>query len=592
MKKTDAPGQGRKTHAPGLELEIANALSNLYKPLLSQLSDIQTVADLLLDEAKKLTSSRDGYVGTIDPETGTLVVHTLTRMMSGNCRIERTESKSFRFEPLQDGKFGGLYGHSLNTRTAHFTNEPSRHKASRSAPKGHGTIRNFLAAPVVLGDALVGQIALANKDGEFDESDLAKIEHLGNFFALAIQRHKSEERTREYAALLAAVLSGIKVGFIVIENRSNRIIQTNDVFRSLIGLPEAAIIGGQRDDIVALHALDTGKVRPKGTLHLEVTLETKSKGKIPVVHSAFPIILNGKKHTIETFYNITERKMLESQLLQAQKLESIGQLAAGIAHEINTPCQYVENNTRFLKTAFDDMTDVMAVYERFRTLVENGGDYRATLDGLDAKIRSLDLDDLLQDIQEAISDTLDGIERISTIVKSVKQFAHPGQEKKEQVNINTVIGNAVTVSTNEWKYHCEVQTNLAENLPTVNAVLSQVNQVMLNIIINAAHAIESKVARRIFDKGTISITTTEENGMVAITVQDNGIGIPRDIQSSIFNPFFTTKPPGKGTGQGLAIAHTAIVDNHKGKLTFSSMEGQGSTFRIELPLDTEGAADV
>ena len=282
--------------------------------------------------------------------------------------------------------------------------------------------------------------------------------------------------------------------------------------------------------------------------------------------------------------NITKRRIMENQLAQAQKLEAIGQLAAGIAHEINTPIQYVGDNVHFLRTSFEDLNRVLMKYGVLKEGMKEGRDDSSPLDELEKTIQEIDLDYLTQEIPKALHQTLDGIERVSRIVQSIKAFAHPGREEKVAVDINKVIENTILMARNEWKYIADLVTDLDPSLPLVSCVPGDVNQAILNVLINAAQAISEKVDGNFDKKGSISISTRRDDSWVEIRISDTGNGIPVEIQTKIFDPFFTTKEVGKGTGQGLAISHTAVVERHHGSITFDTRIGQGTTFNIRLPI--------
>jgi PAS domain S-box-containing protein len=282
--------------------------------------------------------------------------------------------------------------------------------------------------------------------------------------------------------------------------------------------------------------------------------------------------------------DITERKNLEFQLAQAQKLESIGQLAAGIAHEINTPIQYIGDNTRFFKDAFDDLSLVLNHACRLARAVEAGENPAAVLEELESCRQDVDLGFLKEEIPAAIEQTLEGVDRVSAIVRSMKDFSHPGAEEKVQVDINKALTSTGTISRNEWKYVAELACDLEEGLPMVACLPGEMNQVFLNIIVNAAHAIADKAGDQPDGKGTITITTRSSADEVEIRIADTGKGIPEANRSYIFDPFYTTKEVGKGTGQGLALAHSTVVEKHGGSLTFETEEGKGTAFIIRLPL--------
>ena len=285
--------------------------------------------------------------------------------------------------------------------------------------------------------------------------------------------------------------------------------------------------------------------------------------------------------------DITQRKCLEGQLSHAQKLESIGQLAAGIAHEINTPTQYVGDNTRFLQDAFRDLAAILKCYEQLLAAASDGPIPDALLMQAKDAAETADLNYLLTEIPAAIAQSLDGVERVSKIVRAMKEFSHPGSQEKTATNLNDAIQSTITVSRNEWKYVAEMETDFDPTLPLVPCLPAELNQVFLNMITNAAYAIGTVVGAR-GGKGTIGISTRQDGDWVEIRISDDGGGIPPDAQPKIFIPFFTTKEVGKGTGQGLAISHAVVVERHHGTIRFDTVVGQGTTFVIRLPLNPDG----
>jgi len=281
--------------------------------------------------------------------------------------------------------------------------------------------------------------------------------------------------------------------------------------------------------------------------------------------------------------DISERKVLHQQLLQAQKLESIGQLAAGIAHEINTPTQYIGDNARFLKDAFTDLATVLRSYrERLAAFGQAGTPAAGAQDP--------DVEYLLKEIPTAIEQTLDGVGRVSTLVSAMKEFSHPGSKQKSEVDLNRAIQSTIVVARNEWKYVADMETTFDSGLKPVLCLPGEINQVMLNLIVNAAHAVSDITQHGEKGKGKIQISTRACDEFVEIRVRDTGTGIPPEAQGRIFDPFFTTKEVGKGTGQGLSIARSVIVDKHQGSIAFETEPGKGTTFIIRLPYNGKIAA--
>ena len=287
---------------------------------------------------------------------------------------------------------------------------------------------------------------------------------------------------------------------------------------------------------------------------------------------------------IVTGADITERLGLELQLRQAQKLEGIGQLAAGIAHEINTPTQFVGDNIRFLKDSWGPVAEFMSFCGTIQTECAAGSVSPEHLQHFCDLHKKCDLKYLSEHIPKAIDLSLEGVKRIAKIVKGFKEFSHPGSEEKQAINLNQAIETTISVARHEWKYCADLATVFDVELPLVPCLVGEFNQVILNLIVNSAHAITNAAEKNGKGKGTITISTQREGEWARIAVADTGAGIPEEIRSRVFEPFFTTKEVGKGTGQGLALAHAAIVKRHQGQLWFESELGQGTTFFIRLPL--------
>jgi PAS domain S-box-containing protein len=281
--------------------------------------------------------------------------------------------------------------------------------------------------------------------------------------------------------------------------------------------------------------------------------------------------------------DITPHKQQSAQVLQSQKLEAIGQLAAGVAHEINTPTQYVGDNLNFLRDGFAELTAVLRDCAALKPKFLAAG-YTEAAAQLDAVLTATDIEYMLEQIPSAIAQSVEGNERVGQIVRAMKDFSHPGTVEKSSVDLNDGIRNTVTVSRNEWKYVAEIHLELDPHLPKVLALAGEINQVLLNIIVNAAHAI-GDVVKGTEKRGSITLRTKTDGDWVLIQVSDTGGGIPERIRAKIFDPFFTTKEVGKGTGQGLAIARSVVVDKHGGTIDVDSTVGVGTTFTVRLPME-------
>jgi len=276
---------------------------------------------------------------------------------------------------------------------------------------------------------------------------------------------------------------------------------------------------------------------------------------------------------------LQDLKTMQSAFLHAQKMESIGQLAAGIAHEINTPMQYIGGNVEFLKDALGVLTDYTSGLQDH---VDKSDPEVATLLSKSRRVAFV-----MKRAPRAIEQTLEGVSSVNQIVGAMKEFSHPGNHDKVPSDINHLLRSAVTVCRNEWKYVAEIDFDLQESLPQVPCLASELNQVVVNIIVNAAQAISETLEQD--QLGTIAIRTRLQGERLLIQIADNGPGVPEKIQNRIFDPFFTTKEVGKGTGQGLAIAHSIVRDKHNGEVALKSSPGNGAEFSIWLPVQQEEA---
>jgi signal transduction histidine kinase len=277
-----------------------------------------------------------------------------------------------------------------------------------------------------------------------------------------------------------------------------------------------------------------------------------------------------------------ERDQTRTALHQAQKMDAIGRLAAGIAHEINTPSQYVLDNITFLRDAMSDLRQLLDADESLRTSI--GVRDHPLARAVDAIAAKIDLAYLLDEIPKSMDQSLEGMDRIRRIVVAMREFSHPTAETTSPADLNHIIETSLTISKNEWKYVATVELGLSPDLPLVQCMPGEISQVILNLIVNASHAIADTIKRKDGSLGVLTISTTANGDWAEIRIGDTGAGIPMGIRDRIYEPFFTTKGIGKGTGQGLALAWAVVVEKHHGTLTFDSTVGTGTTFLIRLPI--------
>jgi PAS domain S-box-containing protein len=369
--------------------------------------------------------------------------------------------------------------------------------------------------------------------------------------------------------------------------------ELNPAFERIVGLPRAALVGRKLWDVG--HSEDAAAVRERldglvaGTFDGELPAHARfvhQSGEVVFTKMGMALVrdeVGQPQSTIAVVEDVTERNRLEIELRLAQKLESVGRLAAGIAHEINTPIQFVGDNTAFLGTAFANLLELC---DEYRALCEKAEGALSPEDRVRLHARDKMLDHIRQNVPQAVEATLDGVGRVEHIVQSMKSFAHPDRGQRRPADLNAALRSTLTVANNELKYVAVVNTDLGA-LPPIPCYLSDLNQVFLNLFVNAAHAIGDVVGKS-GKRGTITVRSYVEESEVVVAVSDSGSGIPPEIRTKIFDPFFTTKDVGRGTGQGLSLSRAVVVEQHGGTLTFETEVGKGTTFYVRLPLRHDG----
>lgn len=407
---------------------------------------------------------------------------------------------------------------------------------------------------------------------------------------------------------------------IIVVDVSGLVIMANEAIGRILRRPVADLVGSPLETLLAeaellrlvgvQHLLDSQSVD-----HMQVVFCDQSGNSVPASVTASPLragrrrcagcvlvcrdnvevqeLLNESSRwaaaEIERADRLAEaktaaeaREQLHMEQGHAQKLESIGQLAAGIAHEINTPIQFIGDNVGFLRKAFELLLPLVA---RLASWCEAGAS-DADIEETKRNLRKAKVPFLQKEVPRAIEQTLSGIERVAKIVRAMKDFSHPSGDDMRLVDLHQAIESTVTVARNEWKYVADLETDFDPNLPLVKCLPDGVNQAILNMVVNAAHAIaEAQAQRQVHEKGCIRVTTRSRPPFVEIHIKDTGAGIPEELRERIFDPFFTTKEVGKGTGQGLAIAYSVIVKKHGGSIDLQSTVGQGTTFILSLPIN-------
>lgn len=396
----------------------------------------------------------------------------------------------------------------------------------------------------------------------------------------------SQEKT-----LLAGVISAVPQ-LVFWKDSQGRYVGCNAAYLAFRGLDQADLLG--RDDVDlgvddamarALRELEAPVMATGEPIHDRKLELSDSQGRhLTLLLSVLPHAQDrdGTRGVIGVGADITHARELERQLAQANRLESIGQLAAGIAHEINTPIQYVSDNTHFVA---ESVTTLLDAARKVADLAAEGGTQD---DPLRARIRAIlqpvELDYLSSEMPGALDEAREGLGRVTEIVRAMKDYAHPGSGRAD-VDVNRAIESTVQVCRNEWKYVARVELRLDPAAGVAPCFEGELKQVVLNMIVNAAQALaEDRDRCGRTELGTITISTGRTGDDFVITIADDGPGMDEKVRRRVFDPFFTTKEVGKGTGQGLSLAHAVVVTKHQGTIGLDTAPGQGATFTIRLPL--------
>ncbi|MBZ5495707.1 MAG: PAS domain S-box protein [Acidobacteriia bacterium] len=416
------------------------------------------------------------------------------------------------------------------------------------------------------------------------------------------ERKRAEDALRESEARLTCVVNSAQDGIVMMDDEG-LVTLWSPAAERITGYTAEEIVGRNLHDLIAPARLrdkhhsalqswrESGQGNAIGQTS-EVPCLRKDGAEIITELSLSSVRLRGRWTAVGIIRDIAERKRaqkerdrMEVMLRQSQKLESVGQLAAGIAHEINTPTQYVGDNTRFLKDAFGDLQSALQAYWGLLAACKEGNVTPELVQEVESGVQAADVEYLSEEIPKAIGQTLEGVDRVATIVRAMKDFSHPGTREKTPTNIHKAIESTLIVCRHEYKYVAEVVTDFDSSMPLVPCFPGDFNQVILNLVINAAHAIADRLGSEPQSKGKITVKTVRDGNGAEIRVSDTGTGIPESARPRIFDPFFTTKEVGKGTGQGLAICHAVVVGKHGGMITFETEIGKGTTFIVRLPLD-------
>ena len=465
------------------ESDVNQSLSALYKPLIDPDASIEEICNTILDHAERLTGSHFGFVGTIDPATGDLVIHTFSEMVKGIRKVVPAMKKVV-FHCGEDGRYPGLWGHSLNTREAFFSNKPEDHHASKGVPEGHLPLHRFLAVPVMLGEEPVGQIALAGKEADYTERDMEAVIRVSEFFALAIQKNRAGQSLQE---------AHDKLEERVRERTAELVVRNSELKREM-----------------------------------------------------------------------TARVQMERQFIQSEKLASIGVLVSGVAHEINNPNNFITFNIPILR---DYLNELVPIIDRYS---ESHPDFEPF---------EMTYPEFREDLFKILDNIEHGSHRINDTVSNLKDFSRKNDKIINiPVDIHKLIQKAVSISRGKIKRLVKtLDVCVSENMPQVHTDPAAVEHIIINLLINAAQASDKQDSWV-----AIHAKMGDRPKSFIVEVKDNGSGMDKETIQKLYEPFFTTKPRGEGTGLGLPLCHN-LTSALGGEMEVESEPGKGSVFRLVLP---------
>jgi PAS domain S-box-containing protein len=458
-------------------------------------------------------------------------------------------------------------------------------------------LRSALAFPITLGQEILGVIELFSAEVlEPDDELLRILTNIGNQIGQFLARKRAEEQKARLMQERLLILDCASEGIYGLDLNGCITFMNRSAARMFRCDPQGLI--GQHLHELFHHTHPDGTAYPAQDCPIVTVFSTGEGSRsdqeyfwrtdgthLAVDYSAFPVIEEGHiKGAVVCFNDITDRKRMEVELRHAQKLEAVGGLAAGIAHEINTPIQFVGDNTHFVQDSFRDCTEMIQKYEEICQEARNGSVRAELLQQVDEVRQRIDWEYMRSEIPRAMEQMLDGIARVAKIVRAMKEFSHVDRSsEKTAADLNKALESTLVVARSELKYVADVEEHYGR-LPPVLCHLGDLNQVFLNLMVNAAHAI-GDVMEKTGKKGRIVVRTRQDAEWVEIAIRDTGTGIPEAARDKIFDPFFTTKEVGKGTGQGLTLARAIVVEKHGGTLTFETEVGKGTTFYVRLPVN-------
>lgn len=557
-------------------------------------TNVQDLLEHALNQALALTSSRFGYIYHYDEDRQEFILNCWSKEVMDACRVTNPQT---RYKLANTG----IWGEAVRQRRPIIVNDfQAAHALKRGYPAGHAHLDNFLTVPIAIDAKIVAVVGVANKPADYLDADVLQLRLLMEAVWKIVERLRAEEAAQCSEARFQQLIQRAPLPLALL-NRAGEVLHVNDRFTSTYGY--------MLTDVPTLDrwwqaAFPDPEHRRRAMARWELAVREASQTGTDIAAEDYRITCHEGETRVAAVSGITmddlvlvvlmdrtpqlraeaEKLAMETQLRLAQRLESVGRLAGGVAHEINTPAQFVADNFEFLHKS---VLSLLHLCDDLRKPCDPGagaGEFAANLARL---VAGIDFDFLLDEIPHALEESRDGLQRITRIVGSLKEFSNPCGAEKRPVDLRRALETAITVSRHEWKYVAEVTTDFAEDLPPVPCILDEVNQAVLGLIVNAAHAIEDALRGRAGERGRITVRTRHEPGWAVIEVEDTGIGMPPEARHQVFEPYSASRIMGQRPGHGLAIVHTVVVKKHGGRVEIATEPGLGTTLRIALPLATE-----
>lgn len=524
------------------QAEVDAALAALYKPLTAPAATMEEITTVILAEARRLTTSTHGYVSAIDPQTGDNVGHTLTQMMESECEVKSQDCK-IAFPPDEEGRYPGLWGHSLNTLEPFYTNEASAHPTASGIPQGHVPLERFLAVPVLLGEELVGQIALANPNRDYGPRDLEAILRLAEFYALALQRRQAEEALRQSETRYRLLVENFPNGAVILFDRELRYLVADGAGLEETGLSRELLEGKRLQEIFA----------PELSAHLEPFFQATLAGEPQV----YEVPYAGRIYENRTFPIRNEESEVIAGLLMTQDITARKQTEAELARS-NTELQ------QFAYAVSHDLQEPLRTITGFLQLVEGQCEGQ-----------------MAEETREFLGYVMDAAARMQEMIQALLNLSRVRTRAQplESTDCEDLLAESLLSLQRVIE---ERGANITHApLPQVMADPGQLRQVFQNLIANALKFQSGE------EEPHVHVTAEREGEVWRLAVRDNGIGIPADQAGRLFKIFQRLHPDYPGTGIGLALCHR-IVERHGGRIWVESEVDRGSTFYFTLPAVAEG----